>query len=152
MIPDAPTEFIDCGLVVRSIGYRSVQIDPDLPFDDERGVIKSVDLPGRIAEPLHRPVGSDASLLFCAGWAKRGAVGVIVDASVDARETGNAILNDLAEAELKSDLRVVNKPGLQLVLSLLHERGEMIAAVYPRFLISFNQGSLTWLTELRPCV
>ncbi|TPP60390.1 NADPH:adrenodoxin oxidoreductase mitochondrial [Fasciola gigantica] len=123
VIPDAPTEFVDCGLVVRSIGYRSVQIDPDLPFDDKNGVIKSLDLSGRVAEPLHRPAGSDASLLFCAGWAKRGAVGVIVDAAIDARETSQAVLSDLAKAELKADQRVTNKPGLDSVLSILNERG-----------------------------
>ena len=32
-------EQVDCSLVLRSIGYRSRQIDPGLPFDDNRGVV-----------------------------------------------------------------------------------------------------------------
>ncbi|VDP88165.1 unnamed protein product [Echinostoma caproni] len=119
---DRPTEFLDCGLVVRSIGYRSVQIDSDLPFDQARGVIHSIDSHGHVAEPLHRPVGADASLLYCTGWAKRGAVGVIVDTAMDARETGRTVLHDLAEAELHADPRVTQKPGLQPILSILRER------------------------------
>ena len=34
-------EDISCGLVLRSIGYRSWQIDPDIPFDEKQGVIKN---------------------------------------------------------------------------------------------------------------
>lgn len=32
---------IPCGLVLRSIGYRSLQIDPDIPFDEKQGVIRN---------------------------------------------------------------------------------------------------------------
>jgi NADPH-dependent glutamate synthase beta subunit-like oxidoreductase len=34
-------EDIACGLVLRSIGYKSRQIDPDIPFDEIQGVIKN---------------------------------------------------------------------------------------------------------------
>ncbi|MCL4126007.1 UNVERIFIED_CONTAM: hypothetical protein GTU68_007327 [Idotea baltica] len=33
------TEMEPCGLVLRSIGYTSVKIDPSIPFDDRKGVI-----------------------------------------------------------------------------------------------------------------
>ena len=32
-------EQVDCSLVLRSIGYKSRQIDPGLPFDSGRGVV-----------------------------------------------------------------------------------------------------------------
>ena len=32
-------EDIDCSLVLSSIGYKSHQIDPDIPFDQRRGLI-----------------------------------------------------------------------------------------------------------------
>uniref|UniRef100_A0A5K3ETK2 NADPH:adrenodoxin oxidoreductase, mitochondrial n=2 Tax=Mesocestoides corti TaxID=53468 RepID=A0A5K3ETK2_MESCO len=85
----APLERLECGLVVRSIGYRSVQIDPDLPFDEARGVVACKDEFGRVAGE------ADGALLYASGWAKRGAVGVIVDTLTDSRLTAQVILQDL---------------------------------------------------------
>ncbi|CAL8075648.1 unnamed protein product [Calicophoron daubneyi] len=116
------TELLECGLVVRSIGYKSVQIDPDIPFDEARGVIKSKDNHGRVAKSVHKPVGADDCLLYCTGWAKRGSSGVIIDTSMDARDTARTLLIDLAQAELQGDPRVVGKKGLPVLMDILHER------------------------------
>lgn len=45
-------EDISCGLVLQSIGYKSIQIDQSVPFDSKRGVIPNndgrvVDAPGK---------------------------------------------------------------------------------------------------------
>ena len=32
-------EAISCGLVLRSIGYKSIEIDQSVPFDSQRGII-----------------------------------------------------------------------------------------------------------------
>ena len=32
-------ETIPCDLVLRSIGYRSIQADPDIPFDSSKGLV-----------------------------------------------------------------------------------------------------------------
>ena len=32
-------ENIDCGLVLRSIGYKSIQVDQSIPFDERKGVV-----------------------------------------------------------------------------------------------------------------
>lgn len=37
---------ISCGLVLRSIGYKSLPADPEIPFDSKKGVIKNVN--GRV--------------------------------------------------------------------------------------------------------
>ncbi|OON23745.1 hypothetical protein X801_00342, partial [Opisthorchis viverrini] len=121
LLSDAPRELLECGLVVRSIGYRSVQIDQDLPFDHDRGVIKSKDTHGRVADSDDGPGDPLACPLYCAGWAKRGAVGVIVDTSLDARDVAKTVLLDLASAELKGDPCVVQKNGL--TPELLQARG-----------------------------
>ncbi|KAF7250152.1 hypothetical protein EG68_09412 [Paragonimus skrjabini miyazakii] len=121
--PDSPTELLECGLVVRSIGYRSVQIDPDLPFDDKRGIILSKDMHGRVADSFVTRTYLDACPLYCTGWAKRGAVGVIVDTAMDARDTAQTVLADLASAEVRADPTVTNKLGLPSVMQRLHERG-----------------------------
>jgi adrenodoxin-NADP+ reductase len=36
-VPTGSTETMRCGLVLRSVGYRSTQADPDVPFDTGRG-------------------------------------------------------------------------------------------------------------------
>jgi adrenodoxin-NADP+ reductase len=36
-VPTGSIETMECGLVLRSIGYRSTQADPDVPFDVGRG-------------------------------------------------------------------------------------------------------------------
>ena len=35
------TETVPCGIVLRSIGYKSVQVDDFIPFDHKAGVIKN---------------------------------------------------------------------------------------------------------------
>lgn len=38
-IPTGDVEELECGLVLSSIGYRSLPLDPAVPFDTQRGVI-----------------------------------------------------------------------------------------------------------------
>lgn len=122
--PDAPTEVLECGLVIRSIGYRSVPIDPDLPFDTSRGVIKSKDHRGRVADPEGGgSLNPTLCPLYCSGWVKRGAVGVIAETSVDARITAQTVLVDLATAESQSDPRVTDRHGSAAIEQLLRARG-----------------------------
>ncbi|VDM16321.1 unnamed protein product [Hydatigera taeniaeformis] len=110
-------EHVECGLVVRSIGHRSVCIDPDLPFDEERGVIICSDEHGRVPGLLSLgdsySVDGDA-LLYASGWAKVGGVGVIVNTLADARSTADAVLTDLANKELSP--RHIGFEGFKAIL------------------------------------
>ncbi|VDN96236.1 unnamed protein product [Rodentolepis nana] len=101
---DIPLERLDCDLVVRSIGQRSAKIDPDLPFNEERGVIACSDGYGRVPLPacLHG-VDDGGAQLYASGWAKVGAVGVILNTLADARLTAEGILIDLANRKSSSD-------------------------------------------------
>lgn len=38
-IPTGDVEELECGLVLSSIGYRSLPLDPVVPFDTQRGII-----------------------------------------------------------------------------------------------------------------
>lgn len=99
-----PPERLECGLVVRSIGQRSVQIDPDLPFDEERGVIACSDEMGRVPLPARlQGVEDGGAQLYASGWAKVGAVGVILNTLADARVTAEVILSDLAAEKPSPD-------------------------------------------------
>lgn len=85
--PTRQLEQIDCGLLLRSVGYRGVAIT-GVPFDRCCGVIPSRD--GRV-------VDGHASIrgLYVAGWIKRGPTGVIGTNREDSVLTVNAMLADL---------------------------------------------------------
>ncbi|KAF0686186.1 Aste57867_21972 [Aphanomyces stellatus] len=97
-------ETIPCGLVLRSIGYKSTPF-ADVPFDSKRSVIPNE--AGRVAPGL-----------YCAGWIKRGPSGIIGTNITDARETVASILADdgsftapLAPAdELRAKLASTGQP------------------------------------------
>ncbi len=87
-------------LVLLAIGYRG-RPSPGLPFDTEKGAVRNVD--GRVT-------GDDGDIVpgrYVVGWAKRGATGGIGDNKVDAEQTVDALLEDIAAAP-PSDRK---KPG-----------------------------------------
>ncbi|ADB52654.1 FAD-dependent oxidoreductase [Conexibacter woesei] len=80
-------ETIDCGLVLRSIGYRGVPL-PGIPFDERRGLIRNDG--GRVI----RDDGAPATGEYAVGWIKRGPSGVIGTNKKDAHETVDLIVAD----------------------------------------------------------
>lgn len=82
-------ETLDCGLVVRSVGFKSVVADPALPWDDKRCVVPNTD--GRV-------VGKKG--LYVAGWVGTGPRGVIVDTMNTAFRVGAALVEDLKNASI----------------------------------------------------
>jgi ferredoxin--NADP+ reductase len=82
-------EEIECGLVLRSIGYRGVGLD-GIPFDAGRGLIPNEG--GRVVDPESN---EQAPGHYAVGWIKRGPSGVIGTNKKDAQETVNALIEDL---------------------------------------------------------
>lgn len=74
---------VPCDLVMTSIGYHSDSI-AGVPFDDRTGVIDNEK--GRV---------KGMPRVYCAGWAKNGAKGIILHSVVDAQETAGTILADM---------------------------------------------------------
>jgi ferredoxin--NADP+ reductase len=94
-------ETIECGMVLRSIGYKGVPIE-GIPFDDGRGLIHNEG--GRV----HDGDGEQVSGLYAVGWIKRGPSGVIGTNKKDAQETVDLLFEDLQagripESELAGD-------------------------------------------------
>jgi len=79
-------ETIECGLVLRSIGYRGEPI-AGIPFDHERGLIRNRG--GRVCDE-HGPTGGE----YVVGWIKRGPSGVIGTNKKDAADTVARIVED----------------------------------------------------------
>ena len=75
-------EEIPCGLVIKAVGHHGVAL-PGLPFDESRGVIPNSG--GRIERGL-----------YCVGWIKRGASGLIGHNRKDAMETVALLVADFA--------------------------------------------------------
>ncbi len=103
-------ERLPADLLLTAIGYRGTPL-PGVPFDQMRGVIPNVR--GRVIDPVsgqHRP-GE-----YVAGWIKRGPSGVIGTNKPDARETVDALLDDIAGDDRRPVL------GREVFERLLHER------------------------------
>jgi ferredoxin/flavodoxin---NADP+ reductase len=82
-------EEIECGLVLRSIGYKGVGLE-GLPFDEHRGVIPNE--AGRVTDPES---GEQVAGHYAVGWIKRGPSGVIGTNKKDAQETVDTLFADL---------------------------------------------------------
>ena len=106
-------EEIQCGLVLRSVGYSGVPIE-GIPFDQSRGLILNEG--GRV---LDSHDGGHKVGHYTAGWIKRGPSGVIGTNKKDALETVGHLL---ADVESQTLLDPAN-PGPTEVEELLAERG-----------------------------
>ena len=80
-------ELIECGLVLRSIGYRGTPL-PEVPFDERRGLIRNDG--GRVLDDEGRPIPGE----YVVGWIKRGPSGVIGTNKKDAADTVARLLED----------------------------------------------------------
>ena len=92
-VPTGEREEIECGLVLRSIGYRGRAVD-DVPFDPRRGLIRNVG--GRVCDEESRSHRGE----YVVGWIKRGPSGVIGTNKKDAADTVAKIVQDAASGAL----------------------------------------------------
>jgi ferredoxin/flavodoxin---NADP+ reductase len=82
------TETIECGLVLRSVGYRAVPL-PHVPFDERRFVLPNER--GRVLSPDGEPLPG----VYAVGWIKRGPTGILGTNKRDAEETVSCLAEDL---------------------------------------------------------
>ena len=85
---DDAVETIECGLVLRSVGYRAVPL-PDVPFDEGYYVLPNER--GRVLGPDGEPVPG----VYAVGWIKRGPTGILGTNKRDAEETVRCLAEDL---------------------------------------------------------
>jgi ferredoxin/flavodoxin---NADP+ reductase len=82
-------EVIEAGLVLRSIGYRTVPIE-GVPFDPATSTLNNI-----AGQVVHPSTGEVAPGEYVAGWAKRGPTGKIGNNKPDSASTVAAMLADL---------------------------------------------------------
>jgi ferredoxin--NADP+ reductase len=97
-------ETLECGLVLRAVGYRGVAL-PGVPFDEGTGTIPHVE--GRI-EGRERE--------YVVGWIKRGPTGIIGTNRKDANETVRVLLADLASG-VRDDATIASAEEVEEWLS-----------------------------------
>jgi ferredoxin/flavodoxin---NADP+ reductase len=108
---DAGVETIECGLILRSVGYRAVPL-PDVPFDERSYVLPNER--GRVLTP-------DGDLLpgvYAVGWIKRGPNGILGTNKRDSAETVSCLVEDLRAGALPQP----PEPAREQVDKLLAER------------------------------
>jgi ferredoxin--NADP+ reductase len=105
-------EELECGLILRSIGYLGTGLE-GIPFDASRGLIPNES--GRVVDP---DSGEPVAGHYAVGWIKRGPSGVIGTNKKDANETVETILEDLAAGAIPNRVEPV-----QSIAELLDERG-----------------------------
>ena len=87
-------EELECGIVLRSIGYKGIGLD-GVPFDSGRGLIPNQ--AGRVTE---LDSGEQLPGHYAVGWIKRGPSGVIGTNKKDALDTVTSIFEDLESGEM----------------------------------------------------
>jgi ferredoxin/flavodoxin---NADP+ reductase len=105
-------EEIECGLVLRSIGYKGIGVD-GVPYDERRGVIPND--AGRVTNPES---GEQVRGHYATGWIKRGPSGVIGTNKKDSQETVESLFEDMEAGRLGEP----SDPDPASIESLLRER------------------------------
>jgi ferredoxin--NADP+ reductase len=108
---DGDTETIECGLILRSVGYRAVPL-PDVPFDERRFV-----LPNERGRVLTRD-GEPLTGVYAVGWIKRGPTGILGTNKRDAEETVRCLVDDLRTGALPAP----SSPARERIDALLAKR------------------------------
>src|SRR5215467_10864964 len=106
-------EIIEAGLVLRSIGYRTVPIE-GVPFDYATSTINNI-----AGQVVHPNTGEVVPGEYVVGWAKRGPTGLIGNNKPDSAATVEAMLADVPMLQGISD----DHRDLSQMEALLRERG-----------------------------
>jgi ferredoxin/flavodoxin---NADP+ reductase len=108
---DEAVETIECGLVLRSVGYRAVPL-PGVPFDERSFILPNEG--GRVLSLDGEPVPG----VYAVGWIKRGPTGILGTNKRDAEETVACLAEDLAAGTLPA----AESAGPDAIDALLAER------------------------------
>ncbi|XP_048598167.1 NADPH:adrenodoxin oxidoreductase, mitochondrial isoform X1 [Brassica napus] len=102
-------EDINCSMVLKAIGYKSVPVN-GLPFDHKKGIVPNVR--GRV---VSGDISQTEPGLYVCGWLKRGPVGIIATNLYCAEETVGSISQDIEEEGVGKGEKEGSKGLMQLL-------------------------------------
>jgi ferredoxin--NADP+ reductase len=105
-VPTGEEELLECGLVLRSIGYRGRPL-PGVPFDERRGLIRNEG--GRVTGDDGAPLPGE----YVVGWIKRGPSGVIGTNKKDAADTVARVLEDVEAGQLNAPAEGTDRDSIE---------------------------------------
>ncbi|XP_046408937.1 NADPH:adrenodoxin oxidoreductase, mitochondrial [Ischnura elegans] len=108
-VPTGVEECLECGLALRSIGYKGIKAGKDIPFDDEKGTVLNNN--GQV---------DGAKGLYCSGWVATGPTGVILTTMSNSFEVGHTIVQHMETGLVDISM---NKPGYEAVSQILLKKG-----------------------------
>jgi len=108
-VETAEREILNCGILISSIGYRSIRIDPILPFDQTRNLVP--------VDGQNRVVGLTNA--YATGWCSRGPVGVLTATQIDGVNTARQIISDVNSGRVKISAK---KFGSDAIFSFFNKR------------------------------
>ncbi len=108
-VPTDEFDELDCGLVIRSVGYRGKPVG-SVPFDPARAIIPNRD--GRVFDPAW---GELVPGFYVSGWIKRGPSGVIGTNKHDAKQTVACPIEDFHAGALTEPHAELAKAGPDLL-------------------------------------
>jgi ferredoxin--NADP+ reductase len=114
---DEPSEMIECGMVLRSVGYQAVPL-PDVPFDERYCVLPNER--GRVLDTG----GARLPGVYAVGWVKRGPTGILGTNKRDAQETVDCLVEDLRGGVLPPP----SAPAREQLESLLQTRTQTLVS------------------------
>lgn len=100
-------EEIPCGLALRSIGFKSINIDQAIPFDNVKGRV--VNSSGKVD-----------SKLYSAGWLATGPTGVILSTMNNAFYVGNLVAQEFNFRE--------NVEGSRGIIDMLRSKNKFVVS------------------------
>lgn len=116
---------LKCELAFRSIGYRSVQADPEIPFDklsstvpQSTGIVINFNF-----LTLYNLTYFTFKGVYSVGWLSSGPVGVILSTMSNAFQTATLIGQHFDEGLLGE-----RKPGYDYISKVLKDKGIIILA------------------------
>ncbi|XP_031100658.1 NADPH:adrenodoxin oxidoreductase, mitochondrial-like isoform X1 [Ipomoea triloba] len=113
---------LECRLVLKSIGYKSVCVE-GLPFDPQNGIVPNIR--GRVLSDSTGDLTEVEKGLYVCGWLKRGPTGIIATNLYCAEETVASISEDIKKGILPSTSGS-SKPGREGLLRLLDSRNSTV--------------------------
>lgn len=127
---------INCGLILNSIGYKGINIDNELSWNNNNNIIDNDK--GKVINKKN---------IYVSGWIKRGPKGIIGTNIPDAQETINSLINDwdnnlldkidgrdnIVSILKKNNIKFIDKNGWEKIDKIEVENGLKIGKPREKF-------------------